>query len=113
MHFRTTILYTGIALCVVLITGVIWSIVEEQTTYTHVFKTESGFGYAIIDHGQILIRQEYIPAIANHQSFCSETDAERVGELVLQKINRNLSPSITRQELQSLGIRVDCNAITD
>lgn len=92
-----------------LIAGVLWFINEEQTVYTHVFETESGFGYAIIDHGQILIRQEHIPAIAKEQGFCSATDAERVGDLVLQKINRKLNPAITQKELQELGARIDCN----
>ena len=109
MRLRAGLLYTGITLCIVLIAGVLWFINEEQTVYTHVFETESGFGYAIIDHGQILIRQEHIPAIAKEQGFCTATDAERVGDLVLQKINRKLNPAITRQELQELGVLIDCN----
>ncbi|MEH6656298.1 DUF4907 domain-containing protein [Leeuwenhoekiella marinoflava] len=109
MKLKTGILYTAIAVSIALIFCAIWITKDSADVYAHVFKTEAGYGYAIIDHGQILIRQEHIPAISDEVAFCSEEDAEKVGELVLKKINRKINPALSQEELKDLGIQFNCH----
>ena len=108
MKVKTGILYTAIALSIALILCAIWITKDRPDLYAHVFKTEAGYGYAILDHDQIIIRQEHIPAISNEVAFCSEEDAEKVGELVLQKIKQRINPALSLKELKDLGIQFKC-----
>ena len=108
MKLKTGSLYTGVIVAIALIFSAVWITKDSAAIYTHVFKTEAGYGYAIIDHGQILIRQEHIPAISEEIAFCSEEDAEKAGELVLKKITRRINPALSQEELNDLGIEFNC-----
>ena len=47
-----------------------------------------------------------IPAVPGNQGFATESDAKKVGELMLYKIkNKIMPPSIDVRELDSLGIK--------
>lgn len=73
---------------------------------TEIFKTESGgFGYQIKLNNQVIINQETIPAIALNAPFKTEKDARKTSELVVQKLKNKNIPSVTLQELDSLGIK--------
>ena len=108
MKFKRGLLYLGISLSFMLVASAIWLAYQEKPLYTHVFKTETGYGYSIIDHGKIIIKQEYIPAVASQLSFCSKEDAKNTGDLVLSKITKRMSPAITHEELQKIGIKFNC-----
>ncbi len=69
-------------------------------------KTENGWGYTITQNDKIIIKQTIIPAVENNSSFKSKRDAMKVGELVLQKLNNNLSPTVTKNDLNLLSIKI-------
>lgn len=84
--------------------------VAPQNTLVKVFKnTEqggNGFGYDIFVNDKLYIHQPHIPAVAGNKSFASESDAQKAGEFVSEKIKRNIMPpGITIAELDSLGIK--------
>lgn len=83
------------------------SINEYTPSYTAVsiFDEELGWGYQILNNDKPYINQPHIPAIEGMKGFNTEEDALETAELVLFKLNNNIvPPSITSQELDSLGV---------
>ncbi len=76
---------------------------------TKVFQVDNGFGYSMVYKKKILIKQEFSPGIQNRKAFCSKEDALHIAELVKDKLERNLSPSISIQELKEYNIQINCN----
>lgn len=70
------------------------------------FKTTSGWGYSIASNDRILIRQSIIPVINETKSFFTEKDALKVGNLVFDKLNKDLSPTVTKNDLILLKIKL-------
>ncbi len=69
------------------------------------FQTSNGWGYAIYADGKLYIQQAFIPGIPGTHGFASEIDAQRTGNLVLNKMRQQQRfPVVTRQELQALGV---------
>ncbi|WP_242670260.1 DUF4907 domain-containing protein [Flavobacterium frigidimaris] len=69
------------------------------------FKTTNGWGYTIINRDKILIKQSIIPVITETKSFTTQEDALKVGNLVIEKLNKNLSPTVTKNDLILLKIK--------
>lgn len=76
----------------------------EKTVAT--IKTPTGWGYTISQNNKIIIKQSIIPVIDKNISFQSEQDALKVGQLVLEKLNNDLSPTITKNDLNLLSIQL-------
>ena len=68
-------------------------------------KTPTGWGYVIKNNDRIIIKQSIIPVIPSQKSFETEQQALKVGNLVLQKLNENKSPTITKKDLILLSIK--------
>lgn len=67
---------------------------------------KEGYGYDIVVDGKLYIHQPHIPAVSGNHSFKTEADAKKAGELAAYKIRNNIMPpSITVEELDSLGIK--------
>lgn len=65
-----------------------------------------GFGYDLLNGGKVTIHQPHIPAVSGTSGFSSKEDAEKVGSLMLMKIQKGIMPpTITVEELDSLGIK--------
>lgn len=75
------------------------------TTGAIIFSVPDGYGYDIYVDGQRYIHQVNIPSVPGTKGFESEADALKVATLVRQKIENNIMPpSITPEELDSLGV---------
>lgn len=68
-------------------------------------KTNSGWGYTISKDDKIIIKQTAIPVISDNKSFKTEEEALSVGNLVLQKLKDDLSPTVTKKDLFLLAIK--------
>ena len=67
---------------------------------------KTGWGYDLYVDGKRTIHQPIIPAVPGNSAFRSETDAKKTGDYAAQKFMRTGQfPSITIQELDSLGIK--------
>ncbi|MDO7172870.1 DUF4907 domain-containing protein [Mariniflexile sp. AS56] len=75
---------------------------------TAVFKTETGYGYSVSYNNKLLIKQDYIPTIQNNSSFCSKQDAQKVANLVKEKLHSKENPKVSLLELKNLGIKLNC-----
>lgn len=71
------------------------------------FKSEAGWGYAVIIKGKPFIRQPYIPAVSGNIPFKSEEDALKVGKYVCTLIQTRHLPSVRSADLVKMGILSD------
>lgn len=70
-----------------------------------VFKTKDGhWGYEVSISNQRFISQENIPGIPGNKPFKSQTDAFNCSKLVVEKLKKRKSPTITLAEIDSLHI---------
>lgn len=69
-------------------------------------KTPTGWGYCITNNEKIIIKQTVIPVISENKSFKTEGEALKVGNLVLQKLKDDLSPTVTKKDLFLLAIKI-------
>lgn len=66
---------------------------------------DGGWAYVVLMNGKQMINQAFIPGVQGKQSFTTEEDAQKVGELVKSKLENNIMPpSVRLSELDSLGI---------
>jgi hypothetical protein len=79
---------------------------KEKSLNVQTIKVNQGWGYAIKNNNRIIIKQTVIPVISEHKSFQTEKEAMAVGQLVIKKLNANKSPTITKNELILLKIRL-------
>ncbi|MFH6990357.1 DUF4907 domain-containing protein [Flavobacterium collinsii] len=70
------------------------------------FKTTSGWGYSIALKNKIIIKQAIIPVINDSKSFVTESDALKVANLVVIRLNQNRSPTVTKNDLILLKIKL-------
>ena len=65
---------------------------------------DTTWGYIILQNDKQIIRQFTIPAIAGNIPFFNQFEANLVGNLVVKKLNHSQPPSVSKKELDSLGI---------
>lgn len=78
---------------------------RKETLQLQSIKSGLGWGYTITYNEKIIINQTVIPVISYSKSFKSEEEALKVGNLVLQKLKDNLSPTVTKKDLILLKIK--------
>ena len=82
------------------------SCTKKDNFKTESFKTNSGWGYSISYKEKIIIKQSIIPVINDSKSFSTEQDALKTANLVVEKLKQNLSPTVTKNELILLKIKL-------
>ncbi len=77
---------------------------KNSAVYTiETFKSDSaGWGYQILKNRKVIILQPYMPCVESEKSFPDERSARETGEFVLTKIENNIAPSITKEELEKI-----------
>ncbi|PJJ09537.1 uncharacterized protein DUF4907 [Flavobacterium sp. 1] len=79
---------------------------KEHDLKIQSLKTINGWGYIIKNSDKIIIRQTIIPVISESKSFKTEKEALAVGQLVVKKLKSNNSPTITKNDLILLKIKM-------
>lgn len=69
------------------------------------FHTGLGWGYDILTNDTIYIHQESMPSAPGRKGFETESEARIVGNRVIDKIKSRKMPTISLEELDSLGIK--------
>jgi len=78
---------------------------EGSNTSFSIIQTNDGYGYEVMVNGEKKIHQPDVPAIAGNSSFATKEDARKVARLVSRKLEeKDGLPTITRKELDSLGV---------
>jgi hypothetical protein len=79
---------------------------KKENLKVQSIKVNDGWGYCISKNKKIIIKQTVIPVISKYKSFKTEKEALIVGQLVLKKLETKLSPTITKNDLILLKIRI-------
>ena len=82
------------------------SCTKKEVLKTETFRTNSGWGYSISYKEKTIIKQSIIPVISDNKSFATEEDALKVGQLVVEKLNQQTSPTVTKNDLILLKIKL-------
>ncbi|SMC51879.1 DUF4907 domain-containing protein [Cellulophaga tyrosinoxydans] len=91
---------------IVLVVLLFQALTIQKPLYSEVFNVGNGYGYYIKTYDKTLIKQNFIPAIQGEKSFVTKKDAQKVANLVMEKITENESPVVTVNELNNLNIRM-------
>ncbi|MHC0442145.1 DUF4907 domain-containing protein [Flavobacterium sp. 3-210] len=78
---------------------------KKETFKIDSFQTKTGWGYTISNKDKILIKQSIIPVINNTKSFSTKEEALKTAELVVSKLDQNMSPTLTKNDLILLKIK--------
>ncbi len=70
------------------------------------FRTDMGWGYDIYKDDSIYVHQEFIPAVEGRKGFVSKADAEKIGNLAIEKMTKRKQtlPEILLSDLDSCKI---------
>lgn len=106
-------LIAGVVVSLITVTLVLTLMfLREETSNTglevQIYESGAGYGYRILLEEDILIQQDYIPALENHQPFCDREQAKRVAFFVLKKLMHGSNPGVSFSELKALEIEVYC-----
>lgn len=78
---------------------------SNYTWTSRVFSNGTGYGYEIINEGRVFISQPFIPAIQGNIPFSTSEKAGKAAALIVFKLQHNqLPPTVTKEELDSLGV---------
>jgi hypothetical protein len=88
--FLLTVSVSGITIC------------NNRKNYSaHVFISGNGWGYNILKGRKTIIHQPFIPCFAGNVTFEDKTEAQRIGNLVAEKLKKKQSPRISIFELEA------------
>lgn len=69
------------------------------------FSPEFGWGYQILNNDVLFINQPHIPSVQGNKGFDSKNNAIKTAEYIVFKLENDMfPPTITPQELDSLGV---------
>jgi len=74
-----------------------------QLSY-HTFHTPLGWGYDVLMNDSIYIHQQQMPAVQGTRGFTTQQEAEKVANLVVDRIRKKELPTIYLRDLDSLHI---------
>ena len=79
--------------------------VSETFSVKATFSPEFGWGYQILNNGELYINQPHIPSVQGNKGFETKDKAIKTAEYILNKLNNNIfPPTVSPQELDSLGV---------
>ncbi|HUR31862.1 MAG TPA: DUF4907 domain-containing protein [Saprospiraceae bacterium] len=77
----------------------------RELTYFIINVPDEKFGYSIFIDGKMYIEQRTIPAVEGNNGFSKKEDAEKVAQLVIEKIKQGeMPPTISVEELKGLDV---------
>jgi hypothetical protein len=77
---------------------------KEEYSFKIIQIDKDKWAYSIFLYDKPFIKQTHIPAISGNKYFKTERDAEITAKLVMSKLNKGEIPSVTGNELRSIGV---------
>jgi len=74
--------------------------VKENITVQS-FQTEIGWGYRIVIDNKTFINQPFIPVIGGHKGFPTRESAEKIGQIIVERLKNHEKPIITVTDLKN------------
>lgn len=76
---------------------------DTKLTYKIIPAPNNTFGYDVYANGKLMIHQKSIPALPGNNGFKTKAAAEKVAQLVIQKIKKGeMPPTISIEEMKKL-----------
>ena len=72
---------------------------------TETFSVSGGWGYQVLVNGKVYIYQPFVPG-NNKAPFPSKKAAKKAARLVENKMRSGVTPNLTREELEKIGISI-------
>jgi hypothetical protein len=86
---------------------VVHASIAADTTYQIIAAPGNTYGYEILIHKKVLIRQLNIPGRSGTAGFKRKADAEKVARLVIKKLSQGMMPpTVDENELKQLNIKM-------
>lgn len=106
MISRKSIRLIGIAVLVTVLTvsGIMYAGICSSRSFVKPFSTETGWGYCVYYHNELLVRQTIVPAVPGAMAFPSRKTARQTGLLVLHRLRTGQDPTITEEDLLKLKV---------
>ena len=82
---------------------------NPQRIESRVFKVREGWGYDVLVNDTVVIHQEVVPVLQNHQGFLKKDQAEKTAQLVIQKLKSGSLPTLTKFDLEKILGRDETN----
>lgn len=107
MITKHNVIVIGIAIIISALIFVFWwpwkkhKEVSPQLSYNTFYK-QTGWGYEVLVDGKTIIHQEIVPALPVETGFSKKEYAEKAAQLVIQKLQRNDLPTLTKTDLSSI-----------
>jgi len=79
---------------------------KQPVLKLYIFEINKGWGYKINLNNKTIIYQPYIPVVTGEVPFYSKSDAQKAGEIVIEKIRKGEIPNVTKDELIKNGISI-------
>ncbi len=100
MNLKSVFWSLLVLVCLAGISALEYYVTAPKTSFTLAIEEgNQGWGYRVFKNDKLLIKQDHIPGVANKQGFATKEDAEKIGRLVLQKLDEGQAPSVTKEEL--------------
>ena len=78
---------------------------NTKLSYKIIDAPDHTFGYDVYANGKLLIHQASIPAMPGNEGFATKADAEKVAQLVIDKIRKGeMPPTVTIKEMKKLKV---------
>jgi Domain of unknown function (DUF4907) len=110
MTKKAKLLVVSISLIVVLIGSVFAYKAYRKNKGVYVETVKQGkdaWGYRIYVKGRLVVKQEVMPAVPGNNAFPCEEAARKTAELVVMKVGKGDSPSVTKQEVDDI-VKKNC-----
>lgn len=65
-------------------------------------QSKGAWGYRIYVKGQLVVKQELMPAVPGNNAFPCEEAARKTAELVVMKVGKGDLPSVTKEEVDDI-----------
>jgi len=80
-------------------------VISDSFSSIATFSPEFGWGYQILNNGELFINQPHIPSIQGNNGFETKTNAIKTAEFIIHKLENNIfPPTISPEELDSLNV---------
>ena len=81
------------------------TLLESRYSYKVISSINNTWGYDIFNGNKKIIHQQSIPGMPGNEGFKNRPYAEKVAELVINKLEKGeMPPSISKEELENLKV---------
>jgi hypothetical protein len=78
---------------------------NTKLTYKIIVAANKTFGYDVYANGKLMIHQKSIPAMPGNEGLKTKAGAEKVAQLVVDKIKKGeMPPTVTVEEMKKLKV---------